>query len=76
MHNLNEPNLKYIDSLKIEYNKISNKDQVDIILANPHLELVLPMELKQTFQQLLDVESLRFIYSFNDQNIKKMVELQ
>ena len=35
LHNLNEPNLKYIDSLKIEYNKISNKDQVDIILANP-----------------------------------------
>ncbi len=35
LHDLNKPRLKYIDSLKIEYNKISNKDQVDVILANP-----------------------------------------
>ena len=35
MHSIKSPNWTYTDSLKVEYNKISPKDQVDVILANP-----------------------------------------
>lgn len=35
LHEIDIPDYHYIDSLKIEYNSISRKDQVDVILANP-----------------------------------------
>lgn len=35
LHEMDVPDYHYIDSLKTEYNSISRKDQVDIILANP-----------------------------------------
>lgn len=35
LHEIDVPNYLYIDSLKKEYNSISPKDQVDVILANP-----------------------------------------
>ena len=35
LHEMDVPNYHYIDSLKKEYNSISRKDQVDVILANP-----------------------------------------
>lgn len=35
LHEMDVPDYHYIDSLKREYNSISKKDQVDVILANP-----------------------------------------
>lgn len=35
LHEIDVPDYHYIDSLKKEYNSISKKDQVDVILANP-----------------------------------------
>lgn len=35
LHEIEIPDYHYIDSLKIEYNSIRRKDQVDVILANP-----------------------------------------
>ena len=35
LHEIDVPNYLYIDSLKKDYNGISSKDQVDVILANP-----------------------------------------
>ncbi|WP_370176647.1 class I SAM-dependent DNA methyltransferase [Leeuwenhoekiella palythoae] len=35
LHEIDVPDYHYIDSLKTEYNSISRKDQVDVILANP-----------------------------------------
>lgn len=35
LHEIDVPNYLYIDSLKTEYNSISPKDQVNVILANP-----------------------------------------
>ncbi|MCR8666228.1 type I restriction-modification system subunit M [Aestuariibaculum sp. M13] len=35
LHEMDVPDYHYIDSLKKEYNSISRKDQVDVILANP-----------------------------------------
>lgn len=35
LHEMDVPDYHYIDSLKVEYNGIGPKDQVDIILANP-----------------------------------------
>ncbi len=35
LHEIDVPNYLYIDSLKREYNSITSKDQVDVILANP-----------------------------------------
>lgn len=35
LHEIEIPDYHYIDSLKIEYNSIGRKDQVDVILANP-----------------------------------------
>lgn len=35
LHEMEVPDYHYIDSLKKEYNGISNKDRVDVILANP-----------------------------------------
>lgn len=35
LHEIDIPDYHYIDSLKIEYNSIGRKDQVDVILANP-----------------------------------------
>ncbi|SIR32439.1 type I restriction enzyme M protein [Pontibacter lucknowensis] len=35
LHEMDVPDYHYIDSLKKEYNSISKKDQVDVILANP-----------------------------------------
>lgn len=35
LHEMDIPDYHYIDSLKKEYNSISIKDQVDVILANP-----------------------------------------
>jgi len=35
LHGMDVPDYHYIDSLKKEYNSISSKDRVDIILANP-----------------------------------------
>jgi type I restriction enzyme M protein len=35
LHEIDVPDYHYMDSLKTEYNNISRKDQVDIILANP-----------------------------------------
>tara|TARA_B100002049_G_scaffold91268_1_gene67261 strand:- start:6823 stop:8253 length:1431 start_codon:yes stop_codon:yes gene_type:complete len=35
LHEMDVPDYHYIDSLKTEYNSISRKDQVDVILANP-----------------------------------------
>lgn len=35
LHEMDVPDYHYIDSLKKEYNSISRKDEVDVILANP-----------------------------------------
>lgn len=35
LHEMDIPDYHYIDSLKTEYNSISKRDQVDVILANP-----------------------------------------
>lgn len=35
LHDIEIPNVDYIDSLNREYTSIGNKDQVDVILANP-----------------------------------------
>ena len=35
LHGIDVPNYEYTDSLKKEYNSISLKDQVDVIIANP-----------------------------------------
>lgn len=35
LHEIEVPDYHYIDSLKVEYNSISRKDQVEVILANP-----------------------------------------
>lgn len=35
LHEIEVPQIDYIDSLKREYNGITKKDQVDVILANP-----------------------------------------
>jgi len=35
LHEIDVPDYQYIDSLKKEYNGISRKEQVDVILANP-----------------------------------------
>lgn len=35
LHEMDVPDYHYMDSLKREYNSISKKDQVDVILANP-----------------------------------------
>jgi type I restriction enzyme M protein len=35
LHEMDIPDYHYMDSLKKEYNSIGNKDQVDVILANP-----------------------------------------
>ena len=35
LHEMDVPDYHYIDSLKVEYNGIGPKDQVDVILANP-----------------------------------------
>jgi len=35
LHEIDVPDYHYIDSLKKEYNNISRKEQVDVILANP-----------------------------------------
>lgn len=35
LHEIDIPDYHYIDSLKTEYNSISSKDKVDVILANP-----------------------------------------
>jgi type I restriction enzyme M protein len=35
LHEMDVPDYHYIDSLKREYNSISRKDEVDVILANP-----------------------------------------
>lgn len=35
LHEIEVPDYHYIDSLKVEYNNIGRKDQVDVILANP-----------------------------------------
>jgi type I restriction enzyme M protein len=35
LHEIDVPDYHYIDSLKTEYNNISRKDQVEVILANP-----------------------------------------
>jgi len=35
LHDIEVPNIDYIDSLNREYTSIGNKDRVDIILANP-----------------------------------------
>ncbi|NEW77999.1 MAG: N-6 DNA methylase [Gelidibacter sp.] len=35
LHEMDIPDYHYIDSLKTEYNSISSKDKVDVILANP-----------------------------------------
>ncbi|REC59500.1 SAM-dependent DNA methyltransferase [Chryseobacterium pennae] len=35
LHEIEVPDYHYIDSLKVEYNSIGRKDQVDVILANP-----------------------------------------
>lgn len=35
LHDVDVPDYEYTDSLKREYNSISNKDRVDVILANP-----------------------------------------
>lgn len=35
LHEMDVPDYHYIDSLKVEYNGIGLKDQVDVILANP-----------------------------------------
>ncbi|WP_159637955.1 class I SAM-dependent DNA methyltransferase [Sphingobacterium composti Ten et al. 2007 non Yoo et al. 2007] len=35
LHEIEVPDYHYIDSLKVEYNSISRKDLVDVILANP-----------------------------------------
>lgn len=35
LHEIEVPDYNYIDSLKVEYNSIGRKDQVDVILANP-----------------------------------------
>lgn len=35
LHEMEVPDYHYIDSLKVEYNGIGPKDQVDVILANP-----------------------------------------
>jgi len=35
LHEIEVPQIDYIDSLKREYNSITKKDQVDVILANP-----------------------------------------
>lgn len=35
LHEMDVPDYHYIDSLKTEYTSISNKDKVDVILANP-----------------------------------------
>lgn len=35
LHEIEVPQIDYIDSLKKEYNSITKKDQVDVILANP-----------------------------------------
>lgn len=35
LHEIEVPDYHYIDSLKVEYNSIGRKDQVEVILANP-----------------------------------------
>jgi len=35
LHEIDVPNYLYVDSLKKEYNSITSKDQVEVILANP-----------------------------------------
>ena len=35
LHEIDIPDYHYIDSLKVEYNSIGRKDQVEVILANP-----------------------------------------
>lgn len=35
LHDVDVPDYEYTDSLKREYNSITNKDRVDVILANP-----------------------------------------
>lgn len=35
LHEIEIPDYHYIDSLKVEYNSIGRKDQVEVILANP-----------------------------------------
>ena len=35
LHDIDVPDYEYTDSLKKEYNSISNRDRVDVILANP-----------------------------------------
>ena len=58
MHEIDVPDYHYIDSLKKEYNSISKKDQVDVILANPPFgaSIAEGVETKEQYERLIHLK--------------------